>query len=218
MLFLGFAMAFLGCQSFGVDRATIASVVFTRSHKAVAFDDNQSIGFYATNGYWQLDLKRLVGDDSIYKIGLVDNLSQSYEFTLQSLRECTPDVWYPGCTRKGLFLGVSMRESNTFKKRVNFSCESLAFDSDASLVYFLTAPWQSERARKLVSAEGLLICIDTQRDDTMIDTSVEVIQLLVNGQPPSVELLKPYANGILRWHQVDGDVKRFFENIQRLEY
>ena len=207
-----------GCSSV-IERATICSYLFTCRHSEVAFDENQSIGFYATNGYWHLDIKRLVGKDSIYKINLVDYYSQRFEFNVHSLRKCTQKTWYSGCARKGLFKGVGIHESTeALKKRVNFSCECLSFDSEVALVNFLVAPWHSSRIRKLLSPDGVLICIDSFRDETSLDVTLEVIQLMVNKRSPSFETLRPYVNGTFRWHDTKHNVNIFFENIQNLEY
>lgn len=217
-LFISILVLAAGC-SVTVDRATIVSFLFTSEHEEVPFDETQSIGFHATNGYWQLDLKRLVGDDSIYQVRLVDSYSRPFEFTLHDLAMCMQDSCYPGCIRKGLFKGVQMRAADeVLKKRVNFSCECLVFDSEGALVNFLSAPWHNTRSRKLLSPEGLLICVDSSRRDTTHEVIVEVMQLLVGEKSPSLELLKPYLCGTFRWQNPESNLHHFFMNIHALEY
>lgn len=217
-LLISFLVLAAGC-SVTIDRATLMSYLFTSEHEEVPFDETQSIGFYATNGYWQLDLKRLVGEDSIYQVRLVDSYSQPFKFTLHDLAECMQESCYPECTRKGLFKGVRMRAADeVLKKRVNFSCECLVFDSEGALVNFLSAPWQNTRSRKLLSPEGLLICVDSSRRDTTHEVIVEVMQLLVGDKSPSLELLKPYLCGTFRWQNPESNLHHFFMNIHALEY
>lgn len=217
-LFISFLALAAGC-SVTVDRATLVSFLFTSEHEEVPFDETQSIGFYATNGYWQLDLKRLVGEASIYQVRLVDSYSQPFKFTLHALAECMQESCYPGCIRKGLFKGVQMRAADeVLKKRVNFSCECLVFDSEGAVVNFLSAPWHNTRSRKLLSPEGLLICVDSSRRDTTHEVIVEVMQLLVGEKSPSLELLKPYLCGTFRWQNPESNLHHFFMNIHALEY
>ena len=211
------SLAINGC-SFPVDRATLCSHLFTSRYVPVEFDEKEAIGFYATNGYWQLNLMRLISKDSVYKIGLTDYYSRPYEVVLHDLRRSIKTSFYPSVTSKGIYKGFRMTESkNSFMRRINFSCRCMTFESDAALINVLSAPWYNSRVRKLVSPEGILICIDSYRDETKFDVSVEVVQLLVDNKPPSVEVLRPYVNGIFRWHSIENNVSTFFANIHSLE-
>lgn len=207
-----------GC-SFSLDRGVLCSYLFTSSYIPIDFDEKSAIGFYATNGYWQLNLMRQSSMDSVYKINLIDYYSQPYNFVLHSLRRCSEKTFYSGVTSsKGIWKGFRMVESkNSFTRRVNFSCRCITFDSEAALINFLLAPWHNSCVRKLVSPEGILVCIESLRDETMFDVTVEVIQLLVENKSPSVEVLTPYVNGIFRWHSVKDNVNTFFANVQSLE-
>ena len=216
--YICFSLTICGC-SFSVDRATLCSYLFTSKYVPVEFDEKEAIGFYATNGYWQLNLMRLPLTESVYKIHLTDYYSQDYEVVLHDFHRCIEmSFFYPGVTSKGIWKGIRMIESkNSFVRRINFSCDSAMFDSETALINFLSAPWYNSRIRKLVSPEGILICIESDRNETMIDVTVEVVQLLVENKPPSIEVLRPHVNGNLRWHSIDGNVSTFFANIQLLK-
>lgn len=190
---------FVGCQ--GVDRADICRWIMVSPRTgAVTFDDEHSVGFLANNGYWSLEVQRSLTQERTYKIHLADYYSQSFDVVLDDLREQMKESFYPGVTRKGLYTAVRIEDDLRFR-RLSFSHTQHTFQDEESLLKFLNAPWYSKRERKLLTTDGILICVNTEYTAEDYLVTIEVVQLKFPSHPNLAALLQPHCTGLLYWKE-----------------
>jgi hypothetical protein len=181
---------------------------------APTFDDEHAVGFLANNGYWVLEVQRSLTQARTYKIHLEDFYSQSFDFVLDDLREQMKESFYPGATRKGLYTAVRIEGDVRFR-RLSFSHTQHTFQDEASLLNFVNAPWHSKRERKLLTPEGILICVNTEYTAEDYLVTVEVVQLILPGQPNLAPLLQSHCAGLLYWKE-SSTVDSFGESLEAL--
>jgi hypothetical protein len=204
---------FVGCQ--GIDRADICRWIMVSPRTgAVTFDDEHSVGFLANNGYWSLEVQRSLTQERTYKIHLADYYSQSFDVVLDDLREEMTESFYPGATRKGLYKAVRIEDDVRFR-RLSFSHTQHTFQDEASLLNFVKAPWYGKRERKMLTPDGILICVNTEYTVEDYLVTVEIVQLNLPGHPNLASLLQPHCAGLLYWKEAS-DGTTFGMELERL--
>lgn len=172
----------------------------------------RSVGFTASNGFWELTML-FDPVTEVYRVSGRDSYNLLFDDVQKPYRRPRP-FFFMDSSRYGWY-GEEHRTTQAVSQgllKVGVEHAYYDFISAEALEAYLSEPsYAAKRWRTVITEDGIMVRMDDwNRSPERHAINISAYRLLINGQPPSQEFLRPYAHGSFSWLNDASNIRSFF--------